>query len=152
MTDVRKIFAAIRHAIQASTPATWPDRNFSCEPNSLVEQPVDWIQSQSRTFRDFCLHIASYPMSANAYCFYSIDVEVLIFYPFSVATDELQILTIEDAVTVQNAIGRHPESWGGADSISFLNQQPYVYTTVTDDNADAIAQVFAIPMRIEVKQ
>lgn len=152
MVNVRAIFAALRDALHDAQPMTWPDRGFSAPAHSLVAQPDQWVQLQSRNFRDFCLHLTGYPVATNAYCYFAIDAEVLIFYPHSVATDEMQAMLIEDAVTVQNVIGRHPERWGGADSISFLQQQPYVWTTVSDDNGEGIATVFAIPMRIEVKQ
>lgn len=152
MTDIRAIFAALRDALHEASPMTWPDRGFSSTPNSLVAQPDQWIQLQSRNFRDFCFHLTGYPLSTNAYCYFSLDAEVLVYYPHSVATDEMQMILIEDAVVIQNRIGRHPELWGGADSISFLSQQPYVWTTVSDDNGEGIATVFAVPLRIEVKQ
>ena len=151
VADLRRIFGTLRQAVQETAPYTWPDRNFSSAPNSLLQQPQEWIQSQSRTFRDFCFRVVGYPLSDQAYCYYSLDVELYIFYPHSVATDELQMLKVEDAVAVQNAIGRHPETWGGADSISFLGQQPYEWETLTDDNGEPIASVLAIPFRIEVK-
>lgn len=149
--DVRSIFGSMRAAIQDSEPSTWPDRNFSTEPHSLVAQPEDWIQLQSRNLRDFCIRITGFPLSVNAYCYSSLDVEVMVYYPHSVATDEMQCMLVEDCITIQSAIGRHPEAWGGADSISCLSLQPYIWTTVTDDNSDPIATVLAIPFRIEVK-
>jgi len=151
MVDPRAIFAALRDALHDAQPATWPDRGFSAPAHSLVSQPDQWIQLQSRNFRDFCFHVTGYPVSSNAYCYYALDAEILLYYPHSVATDELQAILIEDAVTIQNDIGRHPEHWGGADAVSFLQQQPYIWTTVSDDNGEGIATVYAVPLHIEVK-
>lgn len=151
MVDIRSIFRAVIDGVHAISPATWPDRGFSFEPGSLLRQPDSWIQLQSRNFRDCCLHLAGYPVSVNAYCYSSIDVEILIFYPYSIATDELQPILIEDALAIQNTIGRHPTKWGAADSISFLSQQPYDYVTLYDDNNEPIALVYAIPFRVEIK-
>ena len=77
MTDIRAIFAALRDALHEASPMTWPDRGFSSTPNSLVAQPDQWIQLQSRNFRDFCFHLTGYPLSTNAYCYFSLDAEVL---------------------------------------------------------------------------
>lgn len=152
MVNVRTIFQAIIDGVHAIEPTTWPDRNFSFEPNSLLRKPDEWIQLQSRNFRDCCLHLAGYPLSVNAYCYSSIDVEIMVFYPLSVATDELQAIMVEDALAIQNEIGRHPEKWGGADSISFMNQQPYEYQELVDDSDETIALVFAIPFKMVIKK
>lgn len=151
MVNIRAIFQAIIDGVHALTPATWPDRNFSFEPNSLLKKPDEWIASQSRSFRDCCLYLSGYPLSTNAYCYSSLFLELMIFYPLSIATDELQALMIEDAIAIQNAIGRHPETWGGADSITFLGQQPYEFETLTDDNGDSIAIVFSVPMEVVIR-
>lgn len=152
MVNIRTIFQAIIDGVHGIEPTTWPDRNFSFEPNSLLRKPDEWIQLQSRNFRDCCLHLAGYPLSVNAYCYSSIDVEIMVFYPLSVATDELQAIMVEDALAIQNEIGRHPEKWGGADSISFLNQQPYEYQELVDDSDETIALVFAIPFKMVIKK
>lgn len=151
MVNFRSIFSSIIEGVHAISPATWGDRCFSFESGSLVREPSEWIAQQSRSFRDCCLHLAGYPLSVNAYCYSSIDAEILIFYPFSVATDELQVILLEDSLAIQNQIGRLPQYWGAADSISFLAQQPYEFQLLTDDNGESIALVFAVPFRIEVK-
>lgn len=151
MVNIRAIFQAVIDAVHGIEPSTWPDRGFSSEPGSLLTQPDEWIQLQSRNFRDFCVHVVGYPYSTNAYCFSTLDAEILIFYPFSVATDELQALLVEDALSIQNTIGRHPQHWGGADSLSFLNQQPYEFQRLLDDNSDQIALVFAIPFQVVIR-
>ncbi len=152
MVNIRTIFQAIIDGVHGIEPTTWPDRNFSFEPNSLLRKPDEWIQLQSRNFRDCCLHLAGYPLSVNAYCYSSIFLELMIFYPLSVATDELQAIMLEDALAVQNEIGRHPEKWGGADSVTFLGQQPYEFQVLTDDNGDSIAIVFSIPFEVVIKK
>lgn len=152
MVNIRQIFKALIDGIHAVEPPTWPDRAFSFEPGSLLKEPSEWIQLLSRNFRDCCLHLTGYPVSVNAYCYSSISAEILIFYPYSVATDELQAILIEDALAIQNAIGRHPQTWGGADSITFLGEQPYEFQTITDDNDESIALVYAIPFNVEIKQ
>lgn len=148
--DFRRIISGILSAVESITPATWADQGFSAPDLSLPIDPEDWIARPTRRFRQCVLHSIGDPYSTKAYCYAVWDLELLIYYPRSIATDELAVIMLEDVLAVQQKLGRHPELWGGAESLSFLEQQPNTAQIIVDDNGMGIAVVKAVPMRLVI--
>jgi len=142
----RSILIALRSAINATPPITWPDKTFRCHDGTRNTSPRAWIESPSRQLRDCDLSWETLPAQADGPCKLRGELAIRIAYRLEGPEDVRTAMVAEDIGRIAKYVVRDPSQWGGADTL--WNIDPPTVEDIDDESGRPATTVVTIPLMV----